>query len=571
MLIRCRPLLFLLPLTLFLPPVPARAQRGEFIEGLFRTIAEAQLEREQQKRLEAERASRQQNNRDPGQVQPVPVPSSIRPPSHRPGQPASINRNQPPASINVRSREAAEFAQNLVNFSGSIDPLVRELRAGAAQNPSIRAALPEAYQVAADSRALLQRCDGLSSLDPIIPPYSELDARWRQLSFRLRALDGLSSQCTSGIRSGDQLVSVMSRQLRVQPQFDRHELHDLMIIAATHMQSLLDDLELARISQQDASRLTHDCRLLRQQLLGEADRVDETTYEDVVTRFTKFAYGWSAFSERVYAVNDPHLQRRLDRIRECGDQTYAVLWLPPPYSAATLTASAHRLEESCAQILDQLTIRSMVSLSPKDQLRILESSRRMYSQSREFEHATTQGASRNDLQARFATIDKDWSYLRSKYQQMRAINRATLGSIDQECDSIRAALGMGTAAGPSIRHEELVQVAAGLEGSAEYLDADIQRYERYLKPDSFRKSILEASREFHHHAKQLHSELSARANVRSLQREAEQMLDGWQQLTKDISHAESHGLTAGRAENLRRAQQDLVPMVAKIAAALLER
>ena len=49
------------------------------------------------------------------------------------------------------------------------------------------------------------------------------------------------------------------------------------------------------------------------------------------------------------------------------------------------------------------------------------------------------------------------------------------------------------------------------------------------------------------------------------------MLDGWQQLTQDLSHAESHGLSAGRVENLRRAQQEMVPMVAQIAAALVER
>jgi len=49
------------------------------------------------------------------------------------------------------------------------------------------------------------------------------------------------------------------------------------------------------------------------------------------------------------------------------------------------------------------------------------------------------------------------------------------------------------------------------------------------------------------------------------------MRDGWQQLTKDLSLAESHGLSAGRAENLRRAQQDIIPMVAKIAAALVAR
>ncbi len=408
---------------------------------------------------------------------------------------------------------------------------------------------------------------------PIISPYSELDARWRQLSFRLRALDQLSSQCTSGIRSGDQLVSEMSRQLRVQPQFDRHELHDLMIIAATHMQSLLDDLELARISQQDASRLRHDCRLLRQRLLGEADRVDETTYEDVVTRFTNFASGWSAFSEQVYALNDPHLQRRLDRIRECGDQTYAVLWIPPPYNAATLTASAHRLEESCAQILDQLdhpidgvteSARSgtYLGIEPANvPARVANSS-----------EATTQGASRNDLQARFASIDKDWSYLRSKYQQMRSINRATLASIDQECDSHPWRTGNDDRGGDhrSATKNWFKSPRAWRVRRSTWTRTFIVTSDT-LKPDSFRKSIVEASMNSITTPNSSTAELSARADMSSLQREAEHMLDGWQQLTKDLSHAESHGLSAGRAENLRRAQQEIVPMVAQIAAALVER
>lgn len=567
-----RPLLLLLSLTLAWPALPAHAQRGQFIEGLFRTIAEAQLEREQRKRLEAEQAAAQaQDSQQDRTIQRVPVPAATVPPGNRPDAAGSIHRDRPPQAINVRSRAAAEFAQNLVNFNSAIDPLVHELRTGARNVPAIRTLLPDAFQVAADSHALLQRCDGLASLEPIVQPYLELDAKWRQLSFQLRALGGLSSQCTSGIRSCDKLVGLMSRQLQVQPQFDRHELHDLMIIAATYMQSLLDDLELCRIPPPDARRLTHDCRLLRQRLLGEADRVEEASYEDVVSRFTDFASSWSAFSEQVYALNDPHLQRRLDRIRECGDRTYGVLWMPPPYNAATLTASAHRLEEGCAQILDQLTLRSMVTLTPPDQVRVLEASRRMYQQSRELEKATRQGTSRNQLQERFASIDRDWGYLRSKYQRMPTINRATMASIDQECDQLRRALDMTSNREPTIRHEQLIEVAAALEGSAEYLDADLHRYERYLQPESFRKSTMEAAHEFYHHAKQLHAGLSAGANFSKLQREAEHMLDGWQQLSKNLSLAESHGLTAGRTQNLLRAQRDIVPMVAQIAAALVER
>ena len=123
----------------------------------------------------------------------------------------------------------------------------------------------------------------------------------------------------------------------------------------------------------------------------------------------------------------------------------------------------------------------------------------------------------------------------------------------------------------------MLQAAAALEGASEYLDADLQRYARYLQPDSYRKSLLDGSRELHHHAKQLHALLSQPAaghssqSMRKLQREAEQMLDGWEILSRELAHLHRHGLSSSRAERITRSQQELVPLVAQIAATLLER
>jgi hypothetical protein len=573
--------LFLLfvPLTFLLPTAPAYAQRGQLIEDLFRTIAEAQLEREKLKRAEA--AAQANAPVPPDNLQPVPVPGSIFP-TNPGGQVAPVNpdRSRPHGSvlgdprggaINVRSREAAEFANNLVTFSEAIDPLVRDMRGAAAQNAGIRELMPEAFQVATDARALLQRCDGLSTFEPIMAPYADLDSRWRTLSFRLRSLGGLSSQCTDSVRACDKLVSMMARQLNMQPQFDRHELHDLMIVAATHMVSLLDDLEMAQLNPNELNRFTHDCRLLRQRLLQEADRVEETSYEEVVTRFTDFANRWGAFSQAVYALQDPYLQRRLDRIRECGDQTYALLWMPPPYNATSLTASANRLQQATAELLDQMTIRAMVALSPQEQVQVLEASRRMYRQCEELSKATAQNAPRAALVGLFGQIDKDWQFLRSACYRMPAIKQGTLVAIDHECDRIRGALGVAPGQGQSIRYEELIQLAASLEGSAEYFDADIQRYRNYLQPNAYRESIVSASAEFLLHARQLHAKLSARADLPALQVEAEHMLDGWEQLSRDLSDVERHGLSTNRARSLQQARTDLVPVVAQVAAALVNR
>ena len=295
------------------------------------------------------------------------------------------------------------------------------------------------------------------------------------------------------------------------------------------------------------------------------------TYDEAVTAFSDFTTRWSQFSANVYAINDPHLQRRLDRIRQCGDQSYELLWIPAPYNAGTLQASAERLEAACANIMDQLTIRSMVSLDARDQVRMMESSHRMYRGSQQLSKLTTSNASRQDMQERFAEIDKDWSFIHATCRRLPSINRAQLAAIEHQCEQLRNALGSGNVGESTIEHDQLEQAAAALEGSAEYFDADLKRYERYLRPAAFQKSIMEGSNEFYHHAKELHEALHQREKLSRLQVEAEHVVDGWQQLTKDLRDIEAHGLSAQRAANLRRAHENVAPVVAQVAAALLER
>ncbi|TWU51814.1 hypothetical protein [Rubripirellula reticaptiva] len=549
-------------LILLLFASPAAAQRGALIEDLFRAIAEAS----------------QQNDKTPPRPDPRGTnpqftgpqrPSRIEPGRIEPGRNETGRRQSSPA-INVRSREAADFVEKLVSFSRSLDPMVGELRSAATNNPSVRTLIPEAYRVSADTRALIARCDGLASLDAISAPYAEVDARWRQLSFGLRSQDGLSSQCTGAVRSCDQLVSSMCRMLNLQPQFDRHGLHDLMIIVATHMDTLVDDLAIARVSPVVSERIGHDIRLIRGQLMKEADRIDTVTYEEVMTSFTEFVSRWSPIGESIYAINDPHLARRLDRIRECGDQTYALLWMPPPQNTKSLVASAHRLEHSLGELLDQLTIRSMVNLELREQSAVMEGSRRMFRQARELEEAAAAGTRREPLAAALIPIDKDWVVLRGIYTKIQRLDPALLAGIDHELGTLREALGVSSGSA-YFDPASLMRAAAALEGSSEYFLADTRRYQRYLQPASFGQSFVAAADEVYRHAKQLHAMLAGRADVAALQPEADHLLDGWQALSQNVAQLEQRGLSSSRAGNLQRAHAEMAPAVAEITAALLGR
>ncbi|GAA5504659.1 hypothetical protein [Novipirellula caenicola] len=550
---------------------PAFAQRGELIESLFRTIAEAQLEREQRNRLPTQPPPTQQvpprsgNSNPTTNVEIAPSPFPNRTGANRGNTTAQIPR------INVRSREAADFAQELVDFYVTVDRLVIDLREHSVRTPNLRPLLPQAYRIAADARTLIQSCDNLASLQPIALPYSELDSQWRQLSFNLRSLDQLDSECSASIRRADQLVASMERRLGIGPQFDRSQLRDLMIVASTCMETLIDDLQLAAISRQEAETLTHDCRLLQQKLLSQARSVAEGSYEDVVSRFTEFVGQWSPLGRRVAAINDRHLNRRLDRIRDVANQTYALLWIPPPTSAVDVRAASVRLESNISNILERLTLRSMVALNPSEQIRVMESSRRLYEQCRQFETATARNASIRDLATTFKKIDSDWNSLRESYLRMGTLPNSAIVEIDSVCEQLRQALNVSPSSGSPVDLAGLIQAAASLEGHAEYLDADVQRFSRYITSQSRRSQLVDGSKDFYIHAKRLHSQLTARADFAELQREASHLMDGWQQLSNEINQLQRNGVPSRSAEMMQRAHREMVPFVAQLGAALLER
>ena len=569
-----------------IPASTATAQNGKLIEGLFRTLAESQLEKERAKRAEAKKRppvlqppgqSTFKPSKDPYQVRlpsgfgtPAPrTTPSVKPPS-RPRLP-----NSPAGSINVRSREAADYANNLVAFNQSITPLINDLRQGAVKHPEIRALLPEVYKIAADGRALLQRCDGISSLNPIIKPYQSLDARWRKVSFALNSINGLSASCTNRIGQCDQHAVAMCKQLQIEPQFDRHALRNQMVIAATYMQTIVDDLELSSLPQAECHRLAHDCRLLRQRLIHAADHVDEVTYGEISQSFAGFVEQWGAFAQAVYSRGNPHLNRRLARVSECGDHVYAILWMAPPASFHDVVTVAHRLDSQVEALSGQITFRTIAKLPGQDQIRVLNATRQLYEQAVALERAAEAKANQAKLQQLFGAFDQTWASVQPDYHQISSVNRGILSEIDGACGELRSALGISGGAVP-ITANQLVQSAAALEGTAEYINRELKRYERDLTPGSFRNSVTDAAREFYNHSKELHEEVSKPGRLTDsrylsrLQRETKRMLEGWDQLVKDLGRIEQHGLPRNVAFQLKRAQRDITPFVAQVAAALLE-
>jgi hypothetical protein len=207
--------------------------------------------------------------------------------------------------------------------------------------------------------------------------------------------------------------------------------------------------------------LVHEARLLRQVILQEADRLPELSYDEIVANFTNFIARWRPFAESLAAVRDPVLDRRLARINQCGDETYALLWMAPPPS----------------------------SLPPSSV--------------------------------------------------------------------------------PEHYREQWMSDAAALEGIAEYFYADIRRYERYLRPADYSRSVIENSRELYEAAREIHSQIEAGQPMPRLQRSATRLTTAWRALDADLQQITQRGLSTRQAYALQQQQQQMLPPVANLTAAFL--
>ncbi|MEL6106590.1 MAG: hypothetical protein AAFU85_11150 [Planctomycetota bacterium] len=558
----------------------AQAQNGQLIESLFKTWANTQLEKDRMKRVEAEQRRRDiEARRAQSAANPPATPYELNLPSGF-GQPAprpqATTRPRPqPRQINVRSREVADYARQLGGFATNYGRLVQELRAAAPRNAAIRAALPSVYEVSATCDSLFDRLENASSLAVIEEPHRLLDRRYRQVAFRLRSLDGLSDSCAGLVGECDAACTNMLGQLGFEPQFDRRALQDVMITASAYIQALVDDLELSEIERGRCRQLTHDARLFQQRLVTAGREVQDMPYDECVARFNDFATRWRVYSERVYALDNPYLSRKLDRISECGDQVYGLLWMPAPHSMEEVAGIARRITFNLNAISQSLSFFALVKLPPQEQSRVLTAMRDLTRLAAQLQSRSAANAPRRELRDMFADFDRTWCSIQPQLGDVPAIRTGLIAETERGCRQLREIFGISGDYVATVPLTQLVGTAAALEGASEVLDRTINDYDQFLQPSSYRRAVVDAARSFLRHSREVHEMISRTErlgnpdHLEELREEAEQLLADWRDLDANLKQLQLRGLSSSRAARIRAAQQQVVPLLGEIAAALV--
>ncbi len=523
----------------------ASAQNGRFLQGIYQTIVEAQAERD---RLEA--LSRAQAG------------PSLAPP--RNGTPQSPSVPAPPPSNPAVT--ANWFLDSVTVLRQNVSRLAPELRRYAPTTPAVREALNEVYQIEAETNSLYSRVRNGESIASTSFAYQEVDTRWRDVAYRIRAGGRLDPNLAVLIDAVDESFRQIDRKLGVSQPIDRVRLRDLMIVTLTYMDAMFDDIRLTPSAFTTSESLIREGRILRERLRLESYKIDRADYNTVVGSYTEFVQQWRTYAAKLYKLNDPHVNQRLDSIRKQGEEVYATLRIPVANDRGQVLFACQRLSAGLVSLHDQMA-RWGTGRLPADQLRFAETVRTLIDRGRQLEtEAARNGASRSAASL-FTTMDAAWvSGLRSmKAVDPRSGLQQLLVQVDALFGEVRNLLG----ATPWQGQSELLSAAASLEVAADDFNIDAQRYKRYLVPTEFRDQFASASDAFYHVSTDLHRALEANDNLQEATRQAELMVQHWQTLTPLVNELVQRGLAPNRADPLFEGYRQMQPLVAQVASTLL--
>ncbi len=517
----------------------AHAQTNPSLENIYRTMAETQIQRDQQAA-----AYRQTiGGTAPGQlVQPPSVTKSIN------GQPPEWFTN---AVYNIR-QNVAGLAPQMQRYASSI--------------PAVRDTIGDVYQISAEADSLFTRTRNGESMGALLAGYQGVDTRWRDISYRMRAGGGLDSNITNYLNAIDESFGQIDRQLGLATPIDRMRLRDLMIVTLTYMDAMFDDVRLSPQAFRDADSLIRDGRILRERLRQESYKIERADYNEVVASFTEFVRLWRTYATRLYQLNDAHVNQRLDSIRRQGDEVYASLRVPAATDRGQTQFAGQRLTAGLVALQDQMSRWGTTRL-PADQLRFIDVVRSLGDRSRRLETELARSGGATAAAATFTEMDAMWT---DGLRSMRAVDpRSGLQQSLVQTDTLFSEMRdlLKTGLGPS--QSELLSTAASLEVVADDFNIDVQRYKRYLSPTGFRDSLSGVSDDIYAVSRDLHRALETGGNSREATVLAQRLVQRWQELTPMLSELNQRGLATNRTEQLYEGYREMQPLVARAASMLL--
>jgi predicted nucleic acid-binding Zn-ribbon protein len=409
------------------------------------------------------------------------------------------------------------------DFADEVSQLGYDLNDEERRIPTLRNLLTDAYKVIALAASLdrtVQRVNDHRLLDA---EFRDLDASWRELSYRLTNTRGLSRIVTDRIAALNGLHEQIDQAIGVRPQVNRRELMLKINDLATDLRNLIDDVRL-ELGTRDTQRVLVGLNRARQQVVSIAALLDDNTISsDMITdEYKQFRVLWYPERARLQEFDNRFFERSLRRISQTDGEIHQLLLLPTKVDSTQLVYLTSALRKDIDEFFDRTSLRLLITLPRYD--RVAGVASEFYGVCEHFIDEVNSNVEYEQLVESFRYIEDAQRNFLSVFQGINSREAlAALNKIEQTIEALRSSLQVQS---DQFDRRRAADLAALVETTADQLEMAAQRW---LSRDrqSFATACLQSIRQMRTQTAQLHQSVIGGATTSQLRVQSEQLYDTW--------------------------------------------
>jgi len=471
-------------IAIILIPVIAQAQerRGEFVQGLLKSLIESQLEQQD-------------------------------------------HRNTPQPRVPQVNGDLAEFRVSSRELRDNTARLFTAVQKEVPNSPAMRNHLHGAMDLHAAADVLYRQSARATKTSEVHQNLAAFDQKWRVFSYRLREESRIPVSCLRLVKSMDGQSTALCKTVGIQPQIDRAALSRTADTLTTELRHLVEtiDLELGRTQQ--CRDLTiqgqRNVQLARLISIAVTSRRDN---DSIVRAFKQWHASWQQFSAALYTLNNRHLERDIQHVDEEDREMHALLWLPLPIDYGQLSHLNALLMKDVDRLFDAVSLNTLLSLRTSQN--VLTTSSEFYGLCEHFTHVIEDKEPMDHMVGDFQDLERSWPQLAGCFKSSHKPEVVqAIRSIDQTFVSLREALRIR----PDNNADLALQVTTALDVLGQQLNRELNGriFRRSRYPDDFVKGINTELATFHSQMEVIEQALAQNAPLPALRNPCRESLRTW--------------------------------------------
>jgi cold shock CspA family protein len=466
-------------------------------------------------------------------------------------------RLAPPVGI-VESNETLDNVRRLVDrFAQEADALQLALNQNVDYIRGVRGVLPDAIQFSANAQVLRDRCQREGRLAALCGDYEAFDRDWQAISYRLHQIPEMSRTAElKRVDVMDNLDRQLSGVLKIQPQFDQHDLLHHISALTDQLQRLAEDIDVEFVDAEQRRILGGQARRVESEAQMVCDTIDAgNDPSSVVGEFKEYQALWYPLARQIRQVDTNRaLERTVMRINRSNRELNQLLRNPQQADPSNLSYIVEGLKHDIDEYFTRAPLKLVMELP--ESRSALATAGAFYGNCEQFlQDAAAENASASDLAESFHNVADSWRAFEHVFRPMASEPaRRVLNHIEEGINAVADSLQISD---QQFDRRRIRELGFALLAAADNINRDAQIW--IDRDQNSPEAAADETANFLKHCQRFSDAINSTTGVDQLRQGIMELYEHYKRVYQFISQCQGRE-RANLGENANRAKNALVDL-----------